>query len=383
MATTSHSQPRIAIIGGGPGGLILGRLLQYNQLGFTIFERESPRSARQLQGGSLDIHAESGQEALRQAGLHDTFKLHMRVEGAALRVINKRADVLFSDEGRGEEDTRPEIDRHVLRDILLDSIEPSSIHWGEKVVKVEPVADQANKFQISFADGTTESGFDLVVGADGAWSNIRPFLTDIKPSHSGTIMVEGRIADVDTCYPEISKVVGHGSAFALGDRKGLLCQRNGDGSIRTYVMLRAQETWAKDCGIDWVKKDAKEILIEAEFGDWDQRNKDLLLKANEELIPRPLYMLPIGIKWESCPGVTLIGDAAHLMTPFAGVGVNLAMNDALDLANAIKSFVDDAQSAPLGEYQRKFEEKMLERARKFAQESWNIVREWHFSFCFH
>lgn len=122
-------------------------------------------------------------------------------------------------------------------------------------------------------------------------------------------------------------MVGQGTYFAFLDYKGFVAQRNGDGSIRTCAMLQVPETWLRDVGVDWVDaEEAKECLLN-EYADWDECLKDLIQHSDPDITPRALYQLPTDLSWTSKPGLTLLGDAAHLMTPFAGEGVNRAMLD--------------------------------------------------------
>jgi len=281
---------------------MLARLLQHSNIPCSVFELDTDRHAR-AQGGTLDIHQDSGQQALREAGLIDEFQKHMRVDGTALRIVNKKGDLLFEvieDEERKK--ARPEIDRALLRRILLDSVQPDSIFWGKKLVNVEPTSN--NKFNLRFADGKIQTDFDLVVGADGAWSRVRLLLTSTVPIYSGVNGVETSITDVDTRFPHLSSLVGNGSYFAFGDGDGkaIMAQRIGNGSVRVYAVHRSPAEWREKRGLDFTKREeALESMMRSEYGAWSDGVKELV-RAGGELIERTLYMLPVGIKWESRPG---------------------------------------------------------------------------------
>lgn len=358
---------RIAIIGGGPGGTTLARLLQINNVSCTIFDLDNSALARS-QGGSLDLHPESGQKALKEAGLFDEFAKYARAEGSALRLLSPAGDVLLDAKGDGPRaDMRPEIDRRELRDLLIKSLEPDTIKWEKKLVNVEIKSD--NKFDLYFGDGTIEQNFDVVVGADGAWSKVRNALSDGKPFYSGIYGLETRIEDVNNRFPETGELIGDGTCFYLHAGRAIMAQRNGDGSARIYGMLRAPEDWRVSSGIDWSDRGAAvETYLKQYFDNWDERGKTWM-RIGDDILQRPLYMLPIGFKWSSKPGITLLGDAAHLMTPFAGVGVNLAMADALDLSKAIISAARDEIS--LSTATEQYETIMFERAEANAQKTMN------------
>lgn len=377
--------PRIAIIGAGPGGLTLARILQHNGIQCTIFELDQERSSRN-QGGMVDLHPETGQLALREAGLWTDFEKNARPEAEAMKLIKSDGTVMWDENDIENVKTRyvsrerPEIDRAVLRDMLLDSIQPRSIQWDRKLVRVEQRED--HKYNLHFIN-SLEQGFDLVVGADGAWSKVRPLVTDREPFYSGVSMVELEAKEVSVKKQWLSNFTGLGSCFMFDEGRALICQKNGNDTIRVYAGVRQSETWIKDCGINWEQQDlARNNLTERYFGDCHQDLKRVIaLEASDGLVPRPLYMLPVGLTWEPHPGVTLLGDAAHLMTPFAGVGVNVALADALDLARALLKRKGDFESdlqGTIGDATKEYEGLMFERSKENMEKTFTGLQN-HFS----
>lgn len=123
--------------------------------------------------------------------------------------------------------------------------------------------------------------------------------------------------------------------FALMENKGLFGQRNGDNSVKVYIALKTDEGWLSTCGIQFNDAHKARASLLKLFSEFDDSLLVLLRECNDQFIPRPVFALPVGHSWETKGNVTLIGDAAHLMSPFAGEGVNQAMQDALELALAI------------------------------------------------
>jgi 2-polyprenyl-6-methoxyphenol hydroxylase-like FAD-dependent oxidoreductase len=164
---TMAKPPTIAIIGAGPSGLTLARLLSLQNIPYTIYERDISPSSN-LAGGSLDIHAETGQQALIQAGLFTEFKKYARYEDTCVRLTDKVGKkVLEMGQGRDA----PEIDRIELRKILLESIPGERVKWGY-VLKEASVGKDGRQV-LWFGNGEVADGFKLIVGADGAWSKVR------------------------------------------------------------------------------------------------------------------------------------------------------------------------------------------------------------------
>lgn len=166
--------PPIAIIGAGPCGLTLARLLDRDNIAYIIYERDvasaPARHSKIGVGGSLDLHPGSGQRALEAAGLFQEFKRHARYDATQFILATQDAEVKFS---IGEGRDAPEIDRSQLRQMLLDAVPAERIKWDHGVKRVEMSANDET-WGIEFANGSRVDGFKLVVGTDGAWSKVRP-----------------------------------------------------------------------------------------------------------------------------------------------------------------------------------------------------------------
>jgi 2-polyprenyl-6-methoxyphenol hydroxylase-like FAD-dependent oxidoreductase len=369
---SSNSKLKIAIIGGGPGGLSLARLLHLKNISFIVLEHDASPSTRG-QGGTLDVHEHTGQRLLKEARLWDTVQSKLRYEGEAMAVVDPKNNRLYEeapepaaqsdDPGAGR---RPELDRAELRRMLIESIPPETIRWGAHVDSVT----EDGKIQLK--GGEELSGFDIIVGADGAWSKVRALLSGAVPTYAGLSGVDLRLLDADKNHPEVSKLVGDGSLFGLGDNLVILPQRNGDGSIRAYVWGRRPKDWIDTCGIDFKNPASIKAGLLKDYADWAPELQRIIKEASEDLVnmvPRALYTLPVDHRWETRPNLTLIGDAAHLMLP-SGEGVNLAMIDALELAEAIGTAnAQGASGEGLKKYIGEYEAKMWKRSQESAEEA--------------
>ncbi|MCQ8831123.1 FAD-dependent oxidoreductase [Streptomyces malaysiensis] len=355
--------PRIAIAGAGLGGLTLARVLHVHGIASTVYELDASATARD-QGGSLDMDPESGRQALLHAGLLEEFRPLSRPEDGELRLLGKDATVGFRipapEPGEGDEgEERPEIDRRALRDLLLRSLPEGTVRWGHKVRSASPGAGRP---ALTLSDGRTVEA-DLLVGADGAWSRIRPLVSEADPVYSGLSYVDCLLRDVDTRHPAVAELVGRGTMFALADEKGLIAQRNGGDRVRVYAAVKAPEEWSRSGLIDPADPVAAKKRLLDLFPDWDEGLRALIAESDGPLVARPIHALPIDHRWDRMPGVTLLGDAAHLMSPFAGAGANLAMLDGAELGLALATH-DDLETA-LNAY----ETPMFPRAEAAAAQS--------------
>ncbi|MGW0785206.1 FAD-dependent oxidoreductase [Streptomyces sp. NPDC002913] len=326
----------VTIIGGGLGGLALARVLHVHGIPATVYEGEASPAAR-TQGGLLDIHEDNGQLALRAAGLFEEFLGIVQQGAQASRVLDKDGTVLLDepDDGTGG---RPEVDRGALRRILLDSLPADTVRWGRRATAARVLGD--GRHEVTFADGATVTT-DLLVGADGAWSRIRPLLSDAEPEYTGTSLVETRLYDCDTRHPAGARAVGGGSLFALAPGKGISAHREQGGVLHTYVTINKPREWMD--AIDFTDAEAAKARVAAEFHDWAPELTTLITDGETAPVPRTVNTLPLDHRWDRVPGVTLLGDAAHLMYP-AGEGANLAMYDGAELATALAAHPDDTEA---------------------------------------
>ncbi|KOV64636.1 FAD-dependent oxidoreductase [Streptomyces sp. MMG1121] len=362
MTSSSHTSPLlphhpVAVVGAGLGGLALARVLHVRGIEAVLFDLDASPAAR-TQGGMLDIHDDSGQEALRAGGLHEEFLERVHPGGQATRVLDRHGTVRFeeSDDGSGG---RPEIDRGDLRELLLGSLPEGTVRWGAKVTGARPLGD--GRHEVTLADGTAFTT-DVLVGADGAWSRIRPLLSPARPAYTGVSFVEADLEEADLRHPVSAAVVGGGMLFALDAARGLLAHRESDGSLHLYAAVEAPQDWLD--GIDFGDTEAAKAAVLKEFGGWDESLRALVADADGTLVPRRIHALPVGHRWERVPGVTLLGDAAHLMSPFAGEGANLALLDGAELGLALAAHPGDTEAALAA-----YEERMFGRSEVSARES--------------
>ncbi|WP_433385940.1 FAD-dependent oxidoreductase [Micromonospora sp. KLBMP9576] len=342
---------RMAIAGGGLGGLTLARILHLQGIDAVVYEREAGRSAR-AQGGSLDLHPESGQRALADAGLADRFRSEARPEGEEHRILDPAGRTLVHHRPPpGSFSGRPEIDRSALRDLLLDSLPRDTVAWRHRVVAVTPRPEGG--FVLTL-DGGDSADCDVLIGADGARSVVRSLLTDAELSSVATL-VELSISDADRRHPDLAELVGPGNLWCVGVNQILAAQRLGDGSIRVGITLRAD-------GRHLDAYRGKRALLDV-FDGWDPGLTALIEAGDAPPKPRRIEVMPAGTRWAHQPGVTLIGDAAHLMPP-VGEGANQAMLDAAELAAELAGSRADPEPAI-----QAYEEAMFARILPIAEMS--------------
>jgi 2-polyprenyl-6-methoxyphenol hydroxylase-like FAD-dependent oxidoreductase len=350
----------VTIVGAGLGGLVLARVLHVHGIPATIYEAEPSAEAR-TQGGQLDIHEHDGQAALAAAGLIDEFRAIIHEGGQAKRVLDCHGSVLFEEPDNGA-GGRPEVLRGDLRRILLNSLPPDTMHWGKKLNGVTALGD--GQHALTFADGSTVIS-RLLVGADGAWSKVRPLLSRAEPEYVGASFVETYLYDADTRHAAAAEAVGGGAMSALAPGQGIFVHREVGNVLHAYIALNRPAAWF--AAIDFGDVAAATAKIAAEFEGWAPALTALITESDAAPVLRMLHTLPSGHRWDRVPGATLLGDAAHLAPP-AGEGANLAMLDGAEIAAAIAAHPGNVEAALAA-----YEATMFPRSQSAAADAHQIL----------
>ena len=348
-----QSNGLIAIVGAGPGGATLARLLQMRGFTVKIFERDASSTARP-QGGSLDLRPDSGQLAIDAAGLGDVFARFSRDEAKAFRMADAKGNDL---PGMGEEtheDAGPEIDRGDLRQLLIDSLAPDTVCWGQSVDDVQPETDGRWRLDIRDRDPVIA---DLVVGADGIGSKVRRRLTTVQPVYTGVTMIAANIRKELWRGSEVDRLLGEGSVMFADGKRTIFVQRCNHDLILLYYSMDVPEGWPKIAGFGLDDKQAIMAAVAQSYKDWSPELMAMLTDVRDTFQLWPCSVMPPKYSWETQPGITMLGDASHVMPPFTGKGVNLAMLDAFELANVLSDGATSDVTAGI----KGFEARMQER----------------------
>jgi 2-polyprenyl-6-methoxyphenol hydroxylase-like FAD-dependent oxidoreductase len=153
--------------------------------------------------------------------------------------------------------------------------------------------------------------------------------------------------------------------MAFGNQKNLLLGQKGNGDLGFYASLKAEENWWATNGLNYADQTQMLNWFKSEYAEWSSIWYELFENTGAPFIPRPIYCMPLNQTWEALPNLTMIGDAAHVMPPFAGEGANMAMLDALELSEQLTNGNCDTLQQAISFY----EVSMRNRASTAAQES--------------
>lgn len=359
----------VAIIGAGPGGLALARLLHVRGVAATVYERDTSSTARR-QGGSLDLRPDSGRRAIRAAGLEKEFESSSREDAKAFSLRSSQGEVIPGVGEETHEDAGPEIDRGDLRQLLIDSLPPGAVAWGHAVQNV--VATAEGRWRVDFVEQQPVVA-DLVVGADGIGSRVRRRLTTAQPVYTGHTMLAATMPQELWRGSEVSDVVGEGSVMFAGGDKTIFAQRCARDLIFLYFSMRVPLGWPATSG--YALEDTASVLaaITDAYQDWSPEVLSMLMQIDGGFQRWPLSVMPPEHRWSTQSGLTMLGDASHVMPPFTGKGVNLALLDALELADALT----EDSTVDLTEAVTAFERRMQDRTRTEISACLDVGRDFY------
>jgi tetracycline resistance monooxygenase len=342
------SNKKVAIIGAGPVGLTMAKLLQQNDTDVTVYERDVDPLAR-IWGGTLDLHKNSGQEAMKKAGLLQTYydlALPMGVNFA-----DEKGNILLARNPTTENRfDNPEINRNALRKMLLDSLKGDIVVWDRKL---KGLKEESRKWILEFENRPSATA-DFVITANGGMSRSRSFVSDSEVQETGTFIIQGDVHQPETNCPDVFKLC-NGNRLMTAHQGNLFVANPFNNEALSYaIIFKTPEEWNSGTGLDFQNtKDIIEFLLNR-LSDWSEEYKQLI-RTTTFFVGLPTRKFPLDKPWKSnrpLP-ITLIGDTAHLMPPFAGQGVNIGLMDALILSSNLTDGNFETIQTAIDDYEQK------------------------------
>lgn len=195
------------------------------------------------------------------------------------------------------------------------------------------------------------------MGADGLHSRVRAQLTPVRPQYIGLKMLAVVVREDLWRDSELSDLLGEGALLIAGGSSTIWVQRGADDLIRLYFSVAVPEDWPAREAFDIADTEAVLEHVRTAYRSFSSALVEMTTQIDGGVEPWPLFALPPDHRWATRAGVTILGDASHVMPPFTGKGVNLALQDALELTEALTG----DPGASITEALRGFETRMQER----------------------
>lgn len=354
------SHKKVAIIGAGPVGLTMATLLQQNHINITVYERDTDPQAR-IWGGTLDLHKGSGQEAMKKAGLLQTYydlALPMGVHFA-----DEKGNIISTRNPSPENQfDNPEINRNALRKMLLDSLKNDTVIWDRKLIGLE---EQEGKWILHF-ENKPDADADFVIIANGGMSKARNFVSDSEVEETGTFIIQGDIHQPEANCPDFFQLCNGNRLMAAHQGNLFVANPFNNGALSYGIIFKKPEEWNDQTGLNLQHTNSVIEFLLNRFSNWSNEYQQLI-RVTPFFVGLPIRKFPLDKPWKSnrpLP-ITLIGDTAHLMPPFAGQGVNIGLMDALILSENLTNGKFETIQNAIDHY----EQKMFAYATKAQSES--------------
>jgi tetracycline resistance monooxygenase len=365
---------KVAIIGAGPVGLTMARLLQQNDIDLTVYERETDPQAR-IWGGTLDLHKSSGQEAMKKAGLLQTY--YDLALPMGINFADEHGNILSTRNPTPENQfDNPEINRNALRKMLLDSLKSDTVIWDRKLTGLE---EQNGKWILDFENKPSATA-DFVIIANGGTSKSRKFVSDSEVEETGTFIIQGDIHQPETNCSEFFQLCNDNRLMTAYQGNLLVANPFNNNALSYGIIFRKPKEWNNGNGLNFQNTDSVIEFLLKRLSNWDGKYKQLI-RSTTFFVGLPIRKFPLDKPWKTnrpLP-ITLIGDTAHLMPPFAGQGVNIGLMDTLILSDNITSRKFETIQDAIDDY----EQKMFVYATEAQEDSCNNeikMRNPNFSF---